>query len=126
MNTKVKILGTKAEIHPSGPCALLIPHEDSEDGLTTQQSLDKMLDQNPWNLIIFAAVQAVEWDLDASHEGQSGPWRKIFSSLRERGRQKLSQVAQEIIRRDDRNAGATIEFRRKKPKGKRSCRRRKT
>lgn len=54
----VKLFDIEVEVMPSGPCALLIPHADSEEGLTLQQSLDKLPKHQ---LALFAAVQAVEW-----------------------------------------------------------------
>jgi hypothetical protein len=81
----VTILTIEASIHPSGICAMLIPHADSEKEMTTQQSLDVMLRHQ---LMIFAAVQAVEWGTDT----ESGPvgtqqavaWKQIFVKLSHR------------------------------------------
>ncbi len=84
----VSVYGISAPVRPSGLCALLIPHSDSERGLTTQQSLDEMPRHQ---LALFAAVQAVEWGLDfeAGFCGtqQAVKWKAIFlaSSKRLKG-----------------------------------------
>ena len=62
----VKLFDIEADIIPSGLCALLIPHADSEEDLTLQQSLDKMPKHQ---LALFAAVQVVEWGMDDGPRG---------------------------------------------------------
>ena len=59
--TSVKIFDIEADVIPCGLCALLVPHADSEENLTTQQSLDKMPKHQ---LALFAAIQVVEWGMD--------------------------------------------------------------
>lgn len=54
----VKLFDIDVEVIPCGICALLIPHSDSEENLTLQQSLDKLPKHQ---LALFASVQSVEW-----------------------------------------------------------------
>jgi len=81
----VTILKIEASIHPSGICAMLIPHADSEKEMTTQQSLDVMPCHQ---LMIFAAVQAVEWGVDTKSGAvgtqQAIAWKQVFVKLSHR------------------------------------------
>lgn len=79
------ICGIQAQVYPSGLCAMLIPHSDSERGLTTQQSLDELPRHQ---LALFAAVQAVEWGTDAK-SGDNGTrqaigWKRIYLKVAKR------------------------------------------
>jgi hypothetical protein len=86
---KVTVYGIEAEVHPSGSCAMLIPHADSEQDLSLQQSLNRMPRHQ---LILFAAVQAVEWGIDAG-SGDDGTrqaiaWKKVFMAVNTRWKRK--------------------------------------
>jgi hypothetical protein len=81
----VFIYSLEAKIHPSGLCAMLIPHSDSERGLDIQRSLDELPRHQ---LALFAAVQAVEWGTDAK-SGDNGTrqavsWKQIYLKVAKR------------------------------------------
>jgi hypothetical protein len=86
---EVVVCKIPVRLHPSGLCAMLIPHSDSERGLTTQQSLNEMPRHQ---LALFAAVQAVEWGIDVDSGGsgtaQAIAWKRVYiQSKRRYGRQ---------------------------------------
>jgi hypothetical protein len=86
--TEVTVGGIKAEVRPSGVCALLIP--DDPQATTLQESIDYL--DRP-NVALFAAVQAAEWgtDINSGNHGsaQSVAWKRIYTANRHpRGRRR--------------------------------------
>ena len=103
--TTVKLFDVEADVHPSGLCALLIPHADSEKDLTTQQSLDKL----PMHqLALFASVQVVEWGIDDGSAWKDDGATERMRAIQSRNHRTVQECAwREIfVKSQERRRGA--------------------